>query len=143
MPACTEQWTSGMRPQHQATLLRVGAILIVSLSGCAQAYHAWPSGRIPFTSCSEAPLPWRSYCGYLTPVAHHWCLPVGVAAEHLPVTGVSDRIQSFSHQFFCPRLWRCHATKTGTGRRPVPDTCTLHSYGDERPRPHCLDPKLV
>lgn len=47
----------------------LGLILLVSLSGCAQAYQSYPCGCIPYGYCPDRPLPYRTYSGCPTPIA--------------------------------------------------------------------------
>ena len=48
---------------------RAGLILLISLSGCAHAYHAYPCGFVSYGYCPDPPLPYTSYAGCPTPVA--------------------------------------------------------------------------
>ena len=44
--------------------------LLISLGGCAAAYHAYDGGCVPCDYCPSQPLPYTTYCGACpTPVA--------------------------------------------------------------------------
>ena len=49
------------KPSPMWKLLGVG--LIVSLFGCAAAYHDYPGCRIPYLYCTPPPLPYVAYEG--------------------------------------------------------------------------------
>ena len=43
--------------------------LLAGISGCATAYHQYPSGCVSYGYCPPAPLPYATYSGCPTPVA--------------------------------------------------------------------------
>ncbi|MFO1045839.1 MAG: hypothetical protein U0941_28995 [Planctomycetaceae bacterium] len=60
---------------HCTTLFRrLGLIAIISLSGCAHAYHAYLCG-VPYGYCPDPPLPYTSYSGCPTPIASRYVSP--------------------------------------------------------------------
>lgn len=53
----------------------LGLVLAIGLTGCASAYHAYPTGCcIPYSYCPPSPLPYTAYdqCHCPTPVATQW-----------------------------------------------------------------------
>jgi len=45
------------------------AVLVIGTTGCAGAYHDYPSGCVPYAYCPAPPLPYHDYHGCPTPIA--------------------------------------------------------------------------
>lgn len=69
-----------------ATLLRrLGLIAVISLSGCAHAYHAYQCGCVPYEYCPDSPLPYTVYSGCPTPIASRYVVPQNPVPPPSPV----------------------------------------------------------
>jgi hypothetical protein len=49
----------------------IGIAAMLALAGCAQAYHDYPCGCVPYAYCAPPPRPYVAYrnCGCPTPIA--------------------------------------------------------------------------
>jgi len=45
------------------------AVLVIGTTGCAQAYHDYPSGCVPYAYCPAPSLPYDRYHACPTPIA--------------------------------------------------------------------------
>ena len=63
----------------------LGVALMVSLSGCAAAYHDYPDCCIPYLYCPPPPLPYTAYEG-----CH---CPTPGASQHFQQEGDADAAQ--------------------------------------------------
>ena len=78
----------------------LGIALIVSLSGCAAAYHDYPGCCIPYVYCPPPPLPYAAYegCHCPTPGVSLYLQQHGTPTTAIPDSDVPIETPTLSEQ---------------------------------------------